>query len=244
MPRSIDWSEPSERTNGLSPTPRTSCGALTGVRLALELESGRGSRPLLADALQEVDRAIHLVDDLLTTAKRPSSGESRTPVRVSELLSEEIGPFRLRFPHVTINVSNNTSNNTSNKMKGETESDSLMIDREGIRRVIRNLLDNTAFYGRGAVQVTMASGSPSHPPSGPSSFTLAIDDDGPGIAAEDRSRIFDRFTRLDSSRARETGGSGLGLAIAMEIIHDHGGQIHVDDSPLGGARFTVALPRV
>ena len=213
---------------------------LTGVRLALELESGQGSRPLLADALQEVDRAIHLVDDLLTMAKRPSSGESRTPVRVSELLSEEIGPFRLRFPNVTINVSNNTGNNVN----GETESDSLMIDREGIRRVIRNLLDNAAFYGRGAVQVTMASGSPSHPPTGPPSFTLAIDDDGPGIAADDRSRIFDRFTRLDSSRARETGGSGLGLAIAIEIIHDHGGQIHVDDSPLGGARFTVTLPRV
>jgi signal transduction histidine kinase len=71
---------------------------------------------------------------------------------------------------------------------------------------------------------------------------LTVEDDGNGIPAGERSRVFQRFTRLDESRVRDDGGTGLGLAIVQAIVDDHGGSIHIDDSELGGARFTVELP--
>jgi signal transduction histidine kinase len=69
-----------------------------------------------------------------------------------------------------------------------------------------------------------------------------VEDDGEGIPAEDRLRVFERFVRLDEGRARDAGGSGLGLAIVGEIVQAHGGTIAVDESSLGGARFVIHLP--
>ncbi len=73
--------------------------------------------------------------------------------------------------------------------------------------------------------------------------SFSVDDSGPGIAPEERDRVFSRFYRIDKSRAAATGGRGLGLAIASEIVKAHGGSIIVSDSDLGGASFTVRLPR-
>ena len=71
---------------------------------------------------------------------------------------------------------------------------------------------------------------------------MIVEDDGPGIAEADRERVFDRFVRLDDARSRDAGGSGLGLAIVREIARSHGGDVRVDASPLGGARFTLRVP--
>jgi signal transduction histidine kinase len=71
---------------------------------------------------------------------------------------------------------------------------------------------------------------------------IVVDDDGPGIPSADRARIFEPFTRLDTSRNRDSGGYGLGMAIAQRIAHWHGGKIAVEDSPLGGARFVISWP--
>ena len=71
---------------------------------------------------------------------------------------------------------------------------------------------------------------------------LTVEDDGAGIAAGDRDRVFERFVRLDEARARDAGGSGLGLAIVREIVRAHGGDVRVDAAASGGARFVVSLP--
>ena len=71
---------------------------------------------------------------------------------------------------------------------------------------------------------------------------LDVDDDGPGIPPEDRDRVFDRWTRLDTARDRTSGGSGLGLAIARDIATAHGGTVAITDSPSGGTRVRVSLP--
>lgn len=71
---------------------------------------------------------------------------------------------------------------------------------------------------------------------------LRVEDNGTGVPEGDRARIFDRFFRAEQARHRRADGSGLGLAIAAWIVRRHGGTIRVDDSALGGARFTVSLP--
>ncbi len=73
-------------------------------------------------------------------------------------------------------------------------------------------------------------------------WSIAVDDSGPGVPAADRHRIFDRFARLDASRATISGGAGLGLSIARRLVELMGGDITVTGSDLGGARFAVTLP--
>ena len=71
---------------------------------------------------------------------------------------------------------------------------------------------------------------------------IVIEDDGPGIPAAERERIFGRFVRLDQPRSRQGGGSGLGLAIASEIVAAHHGTISVNERVGGGSRFEVTIP--
>ena len=72
---------------------------------------------------------------------------------------------------------------------------------------------------------------------------IAVEDDGPGIPADQRERIFDRFHRTDAGRTRDSGGAGLGLAIAKAIVGAHGGTITAGVAPAGGARVAFVLPK-
>jgi len=104
-----------------------------------------------------------------------------------------------------------------------------------LTQVVRNLLDNAARHANGRVAVGVATVG--------SEVVLSVEDDGPGIAPEDRARVFDRFTRLDAARARDAGGSGLGLSLVKRIVTIHGGTVQVaDTNGQGGARFEVRLP--
>lgn len=101
-------------------------------------------------------------------------------------------------------------------------------------RALGNVLQNAQRYAAQRVEVSSnVNGDTCH---------IVVDDDGPGIPAVDRTRVFDPFTRLDTSRNRDSGGYGLGLAIAQRIAQWHGGNISVEDSPLGGARFVISWP--
>ncbi|MFI6514329.1 sensor histidine kinase [Spirillospora sp. NPDC050679] len=100
-------------------------------------------------------------------------------------------------------------------------------------RLLNNLLDNAERYADGAVTVEVRRSG--------GEVLLTVTDDGTGIPAADRERIFERFTRLDTARSRGAGGTGLGLAIAREIANTHGGSLRVVDSPRG-ACFELRLP--
>jgi signal transduction histidine kinase len=106
--------------------------------------------------------------------------------------------------------------------------------RSQLERALANLVDNAERHAASqvCVGVTAEAGR----------AELWVDDDGPGIAPADRERVFERFTRLDDSRARDQGGTGLGLAVVRSIVARHRGSVWVEDSALGGARFVVALP--
>lgn len=98
-----------------------------------------------------------------------------------------------------------------------------------------NLLDNAAHHARSTVSVALAETSDHE-------VRLRVDDDGPGIPPEQRTRVLDRFVRLDEARARGRGGVGLGLSIVQAVVLAHGGRIEVAEAPRGGARIDVHLP--
>ncbi|MGH3690209.1 MAG: sensor histidine kinase [Microbacterium sp.] len=101
-------------------------------------------------------------------------------------------------------------------------------------QLVRNLADNAARHSRGRVAIAVI-------PSDSYVF-VTVEDDGAGVLAEERERIFERFVRLDEARSRDAGGSGLGLAIARGIAGSARGTLVVDDSRWGGARFVLTLP--
>ncbi|OBB65584.1 MULTISPECIES: HAMP domain-containing sensor histidine kinase [unclassified Mycobacterium] len=107
-------------------------------------------------------------------------------------------------------------------------------DPMAISRMIRNLVENAVRHATSRVAVEVGSGN--------GTATVTVSDDGPGISPADRTRVFERFVRLDSDRARSGGGAGLGLAIVAEVVAAHGGSVAIEDRAGGGTRMVVSLP--
>ena len=197
---------------------------LTNMRTELEVAqrlSDSTDWPALADdLLTDVHRLTRLVDDLLLLA-RADDGATRAataptePVELGQLLAE----VAARYPAVAFHrpaVPLLTSG-----------------DRDALGRAVANLLDNATRHAESKVQLTVASDGAYQ--------KISVVDDGPGIPAADRERVFQRFTRLDDGRARDAGGSGLGLAIVRELIRRHGGTVTLSDAG-PGLRVDVRLP--
>jgi len=104
---------------------------------------------------------------------------------------------------------------------------------QAITRSIRNLLANATRHG---ARIELRAKRRER------SVKILIDDDGPGIPSGSREDVFKPFFRLDSSRNPTTGGVGLGLTIARDVVRAHGGDIWLEDSPLGGLRARIKLP--
>jgi two-component system, OmpR family, sensor histidine kinase BaeS len=114
----------------------------------------------------------------------------------------------------------------------------MLADPQRMEQVIGNLLSN-------AIHVTPASGRIEIGAGQDGAFVLLyVEDSGPGIPQEELGKIFERFYRLDDTRARSEGGSGLGLAIARKIAEAHGGSIRAENRSEGGARFVFRIPIV
>jgi signal transduction histidine kinase len=177
----------------------------------------------IADSVLEEDvRMERLVDDLLLIARTDagvSRGEHWTAVDLDDIVFEEAR----RVPSL---IQIDVSRVSAGQVNGDVEQ---------LRRVVRNLLDNALRHATQAIAVDLSSVG--------GRVSVAVDDDGPGVAPEDRTRIFERFVRLDESRTRSDGGTGLGLAIVTELVDSFGGEVHVESSErLGGARFVFTLP--
>ena len=108
------------------------------------------------------------------------------------------------------------------------------VKANALRRCLNNLVGNAGRYGK---HVWLSSVSAED------GVDILIDDDGPGIAPGQRDRVFQPFVRLDTSRNPATGGIGLGLTIARDVARSHGGDVRLEDSPHGGLRARVHLPR-
>jgi two-component system osmolarity sensor histidine kinase EnvZ len=101
------------------------------------------------------------------------------------------------------------------------------------QRLLGNLVANAVRYG---THVSVAATRM------PRWLTISVDDDGPGISADQREEAFKAFVRLDIARNVDDGGTGLGVAIARDIARSHGGDVSLSNSPLGGLRATIRLP--
>ena len=159
---------------------------------------------VLESAREEVDRLSHMVDDLLLLATADEDGGlllKREPCDLAVLAEEVAEAFR---------------GGAEIRLHGGPAP--VLADRQRLRRAICNVVENAVEFSPpgGIVEIETAPGR------------LAVTDDGPGIPAELRERVFERFFRADPSRSRDTGGSGLGLAIAKEIVEAHGGTIRVE----------------
>ncbi|WP_175543555.1 sensor histidine kinase [Micromonospora pattaloongensis] len=199
---------------------------LANMRTELEVAQRLGpvtDWPALAeDLLVDVDRLGRLVDDLLLLARVDDATEASArrgygPVELGELLAPMVARYpspMVRFVPATVPL----------WTRG---------DPDGLTRVIGNLLDNAVRHARSRVIVTATTAGDRH--------VLTVTDDGPGIPAADRDRVFDRFTRLDDARARDGGGTGLGLAIVRELVRQHGGAVTLADAG-PGLRAEVRLP--
>ncbi|HYJ54172.1 MAG TPA: ATP-binding protein, partial [Mycobacterium sp.] len=113
--------------------------------------------------------------------------------------------------------------------------DTVVADAGKLHDVIRNLVENAVTYSPEAAEIRLEAWSIDN------GVRLTVADNGPGIPVEELPRIFERFYRVDPSRARP-GGTGLGLAIVKHLVELHGGQVSAVNSALGGAVFTVVLP--
>ncbi len=202
------------------------------TRIRSELEVALAHPPRAGDAvnadlaalrslLDDVDALQRLIDDLLVLARAQEADdvEARRPADLDDLLLDEIRS--LRPTAVAIDVS---------RVSGAQ----VVGNREQLRRIVRNVLDNALRHAATSVTVGLSEG--------PESITLSVADDGPGIPADRREVIFERFGRVDEARSSSTGGTGLGLAIARDLVERHGGTIAVDADYELGARFVVTLP--
>ena len=110
-------------------------------------------------------------------------------------------------------------------------------DTDRLRQIFSNLVDNAVKYGRTGGKVTATGRILSD-----GRVELGIVDDGPGISAEAKARIFERFYRADKARSREQGGTGLGLAIVKHVVQAHGAEVRVESEPGAGAGFFITFP--
>ena len=112
------------------------------------------------------------------------------------------------------------------------------IDSHRIKQVLRNLLENAVAHTSRGGSITVEAGQQGN------QIKVSVVDTGEGIPAKDLPNIFERFYRVDKSRARATGGSGLGLTIAKRLVEAHGGRIEARSKPKKGSRFTFTLPLI
>lgn len=199
-------------------------GLLNNLEVSLAHPDRADWPQVVQTALGQARRLRELTDDLLLLARLDRA--VTPPDRVVDLdavVAEQVA--ERRFAHAEGPRFTLAATSGSAQVAG---------DESQLGRLLRNLLDNAATHARTSVQVSITDTSADQ-------VDVEVFDDGPGIPPDDRDRVFERFTRLDSARDRDRGGAGLGLAIARDIATQHGGSIAIADSDLG-TRVIVRLP--
>jgi len=202
---------------------------LAVVRASVDHLRRNSGRPVsdvgdaLNDITAEVDHLAAMVDDLLLLARSDSGAVelAREPLDLGEAATEATGGL------ATFAAASGV------RLELDPKPVEIVGDPVRIRQLVGILVDNAIRHGPAGGTVSVAVGRDER------GATLMVDDDGPGIAPEDRAHVFDRFWRAPGAAAS---GTGLGLSIAAWIVDQHGGAITPTERPGGGSRFVVTLP--
>ncbi|HYY55032.1 MAG TPA: HAMP domain-containing sensor histidine kinase [Candidatus Dormibacteraeota bacterium] len=194
---------------------------LTSLRTNLELLArGQPTDPaerqqVLRDLVSQIERLSTLVADLIDLARDEEAHLPIEDVRLDEVVATAIDEMKARYPHVRFAL--------------VAEPSSVRGVHSRIARAVTNLLDNASKWSPagGVVEVSVSNGE------------VSVRDHGPGVAPEDRPRVFDRFWR--ASTAHHLPGSGLGLSIVKQVAEAHGGTVTLEHPADGGARFRLRL---
>ncbi len=198
---------------------------LTRLRTTMEVELSQPDadlRATLTSALEEVEGLQRLVDDLLTLARSDAGAPAGPPVPVD---LDDVVLREARHLREATSLRVDTSGVSAGHLRG---------DPAQLTRLVRNLCDNAARHASSMVRLGVGENG--------GRVRLSVEDDGPGLGGADLERIFERFTRLDESRAATGGGTGLGLAIVRDIAARHGGTARAEARAGGGLRLVVELP--
>jgi len=183
----------------------------------------------LQNAARNIDRLVNLVDDLDQIARLESGEQQLTlkPFVIQDLVKEVFESLEIKTREKNIRLQ---------IKKGCELGISVVADKEKIRQVLINLVDNAIKYGKqnGLVEASMYKIENNQ-------VLIEISDDGSGISEEHLPRIFERFYRTDMARSRKIGGSGLGLSICKHIVEAHGQSIHVRSKVDVGSTFGFSL---
>ena len=184
---------------------------------------------ILKSGLEEIDRINHLVSGLLLLA-RADTGVLRLdlrPMALNQLIQEIRDQMSVLADEHSVNLQTSI-----------LEPVSVHGDREHLRRLFLNLVDNAIKYTPAGGDVTLSLRSDTD------GASVMITDTGIGISKDEQQIIFNRFHRSTQSRARDERGAGLGLSIARSVAEAHGGTISVESAPGQGSTFTVQLPTI
>ncbi|MGU3293063.1 sensor histidine kinase [Williamsia sp. M5A3_1d] len=206
-------------------TPITGVAAIAETLLQADRDTPVEDREQLCLLLvQETRRAGRLVDDMVDMARIDAGLTlSPSPTELLTLVADQVARVSVIHPEIAVTA--------------QGEETPLVADAGRISQVVANLVDNAcqSTPPGGAVTASVYAT--------PGWAHLEISDTGPGVAAADRERIFERMVRLDAARDRRSGGSGLGLAVARGLARSHGGDLVLVASPAGvGATFRLDLP--
>jgi signal transduction histidine kinase len=215
---------------------------LTSIRTQLEVAEHLGEGGSLPeDLMTDVARLSTLIEDLLLLAR--ADADSRSPAQPVLLDAEElVGSVAAAYGSARVPV-------TLVLDPGPAEPLEILVEPDELRRAVANLVDNAVRHASTGVRLglTVEDGAAEGAEGRHPEVVISVVDDGPGIAAADRARVFDRFTRLDEARTRDAGGSGLGLAIVAELVHRAGGRVVLEDGDPSatrpGLRAEIRLPR-
>ncbi len=189
---------------------------LAALRVRIESVEDDEDRAKMADTIDEMNRTL---DDILSLARLGRPSEPATDVDMAALIDAVVDDFQDLGANVAFE---------------EAARLTMHLRPSLMRRAVRNLIENAVKYGGGA-EVRLV----------PEAHAVRIEvaDRGPGIAPEQIALVFDPFTRLETSRNRETGGIGLGLALARAIVREAGGEITLANRDGGGLTATITLRR-
>jgi two-component system, OmpR family, phosphate regulon sensor histidine kinase PhoR len=210
-------------------TPLTSIKGFAETLLGGAMADEAACRRFLTIIDSEATRLMKLVDDLMDLSRLEARVVSMDPsvVRLDDLVAEVLSRMRLQAEEHGVAL-----------RAARTEPVAALADRDRILQVITNLVDNAIKFTPegGTVEVSLGAAA--------ATAIITVTDTGRGIPADDLTRIFDRFYRVERSRSRGAGGTGLGLAIARHIVEAHGGRITVTSRINEGSTFQVTLPHV